>query len=127
VFRRGKMKDLSVVVAEVEPDESVAQPSEREGKPSSAAQQLGLTVRPLTEAQKKELKLRGGVLVAQAVGPAARAGLREGDIILALANVEVLSVKDFEAVLARADKGKPLNVLFRRGDWVQYTLIRPAK
>ncbi|MFZ5486431.1 MAG: DegQ family serine endoprotease [Pseudomonadota bacterium] len=127
VFRRGKTKDLSVLVAEVEPDESVAQPSEREGKPSSAAQQLGLTVRPLTEAQKKELKLRGGVLVAQAEGPAARAGLREGDIILALANVEVLSVKDFEAVLARADKGNPLNVLFRRGDWVQYTLIRPAK
>ena len=40
---------------------------------------------------------------------------------------EVESVKAFEATLARLDKSKPVNVLFRRGDWAQYVLIRPAK
>jgi len=44
-----------------------------------------------------------------------------------VANVEVESVKAFEATLARLDKSKPVNVLFRRGDWAQYVLIRPAK
>jgi serine protease Do len=81
----------------------------------------------LTEAQKRELKLRGGVRVESATEAAARAGLREGDVILAVANVEVESVKAFEATLARLDKSKPVNVLFRRGDWAQYVLIRPAK
>ena len=88
---------------------------------------LGLTLSDLTEAQKRELKLRGGVRVESATEAAARAGLREGDVILAVANVEVESVKAFEATLARLDKSKPVNVLFRRGDWAQYVLIRPAK
>ena len=77
--------------------------------------------------QKKELKLRGGVRVDAASDAAARAGLREGDVILAIANAEVANVKDFEAAVARADKGKPVNVLFRRGEWAQYALIRPSR
>ena len=55
------------------------------------------------------------------------AALREGDIILALANTEVANVKEFDAVLAKSDKSKPLNVLFRRGDWTQYVVIRAAR
>lgn len=58
---------------------------------------------------------------------AARAGLREGDVILGVANTEVSSMKDFDAVLAKADKSKPINVLFRRGDWTQYAVIRPSR
>jgi len=86
-----------------------------------------LTVSDLTDAQKKELKLKGGVLVNAATEAAARAGLREGDVILAVANVEVSGVREFEAVLGRLDKGKPINVLFRRGDWAQYAVIRPVR
>jgi len=86
-----------------------------------------LTVAELTDAQKKELKLKGGVRVEGASEAAARAGLREGDVILAVANVEVGNVREFEAVLGRLDKGKPIQVLFRRGDWAQYTVIRPAR
>ena len=58
---------------------------------------------------------------------AARAGLREGDVILSVGNIEVTSVKEFESALAKADKNKPLSVLFRRGEWAQYALIRPAR
>ena len=130
VFRRGRAKDLNVVIGEVEPDTPAAKTAEREGrapKASAAAQQLGLTISDLSDAQKKELRLRGGVRVDAASDAAARAGLREGDIILAIANTEVASVKDFEAAVAKADKGKPVNVLFRRGEWAQYALIRPAR
>ncbi|MBE7419339.1 MAG: DegQ family serine endoprotease [Ideonella sp.] len=124
VFRRGQSKDLSIVIAEVEPDKTAVKTSDREprSKSSAAAQQLGLTISDLSEAQKKELKLRGGVRVDAASDAAARAGLREGDVILAIANAEVANVKDFEAAVARADKGKPVNVLFRRGEWAQYAL-----
>jgi serine protease Do len=58
---------------------------------------------------------------------AARAGLREGDVILAVSNVEVLSVKDFDAALAKVDRSKSFNVLFRRGEWTQYAVIRPTR
>ena len=44
-----------------------------------------------------------------------------------MANTEISGVKEFEAVLAKLDKSKPINVLYRRGDWAQYALIRPGK
>lgn len=132
VFRRGASKDLSITVAEIEPDDKpvASKGGERESakpKPSPAAQQLGLAVAELTDAQKKELKLKGGLRVNAATDSAARAGLREGDVILSIANIEVANLKDFEAALAKADKSKPINVLFRRGEWAQYALIRPAR
>ena len=126
VFRRGATVDLTVTVAEIEPDKVARK--DREDKPkSAAAQPFGLAVSELSDADKKELRLKGGVRVEAATEAAARAGLRQGDIILAIANQEVVGVKDFEAILAKADKSKSLQVLFRRGDWAQYTVIRPAR
>jgi serine protease Do len=129
VFRRGGSKDLAVVIAEIEPDKPVARRSEpsREEKPkaSAAGQSLGLAVAELTEAQKKEAKVKGGVRVETAVEGAARAGLREGDIITQVGNTEITSVKEFEAAIAKVDKSKNVNLLFRRGEWAQYALIKP--
>ena len=129
VFRRGSVRDLSITIAEIEPDAPVRKAAGKEPAPktSAAAQQLGLSVTELTEAQKKELKLKGGVRVQAVTEVAARAGLREGDVILAIANTEVAGLKEFDAVVTKADKNKPLNVLFRRGEWAQYALIRPAR
>jgi serine protease Do len=127
VFRRGGSKDIGVTIGEFEADQPAAKASAKEDKPkaSSAGQSLGLVLSDLSDAQKKELKLKGGVRVDAATEGAARAGLREGDVIVAIANVEVNSVKEFEAAAAKVDKSKPVNVLFRRGEWAQYALIRP--
>jgi serine protease Do len=48
-------------------------------------------------------------------------------VIVAIANVEVANVKEFEAAVAKIDKSKNVNMLFRRGEWAQYALIRPAR
>ena len=133
VLRRGKYKDLPISIAEVEPDEVVGAKAGKGGAQSKApsgtvdSKPLGLTVADLTAAQKKELNVKGGVRVVSAVDAAARAGLREGDVILQLANAEVTDTKSFEAAWSKADKAKPVNVLVRRGEWAQYVLIRPAK
>nr|WP_315478515.1 DegQ family serine endoprotease [uncultured Rhodoferax sp.] len=129
VFRRGASKDLSVVIAEVEGDKPVAKAAAKEEKPraSTAAQAFGLVVADLTEAQKKEANLKGGVRVEAVTDAAARAGLREGDVIVQAANAEVGSVKEFEAALGKLEKSKPLNVLFRRGEWTQFAVIRPTR
>ena len=130
VFRRGATRDLTITIGEVEPDEKVAATAAEpgaKGGAAKAARQLGLVVAEVTPAQARELKIKGGVRVVSAEDAAARAGLRTDDVIVALANTEVRSIKDFESVLSRLDKGKPINVLLRRGEWAQYTLIRPER
>jgi serine protease Do len=129
VFRRGGSKDLSVTIAEFEPEKQVRRTADKEDKPkaSPAAQSIGLSVSELTDAQRKELKLKGGVKVEAVSDSAARAGIHEGDIIVAIGNAEVNSVKEFDAVVAKADKTKPIPVLLRRGELATYLLIRPAR
>ena len=129
VFRRGVLKDLSVTIAEVEPEKAgrKAAVTEPKSKATPSVQAFGLALSDLSEAQKKELKIKGGAKIDLAEGAAARAGLREGDVIISIANTEVLNVKDFEAVVAKADKAKPINLLFRRGELAQFALIRPTR
>jgi len=126
VFRRGAERELTITIGEVEADEDnqVQSSSDKEDS-SAAAQPLGLVVAELTAEQRKELKVKG-VRVVQASGAAARAGVRPGDVIVALANQEIGSVKDFKTVMAKVDKKKPVNVLLRRGEWAQYVLIQPS-
>lgn len=129
VFRRGASKDLSVTIAEIEADKP-ARPVAKSGtKPPVAgpAQAVGLSVSEITEAQKKELNVKGGVKVDAAEGSAARAGLREGDVIVSIANGEVTDLKGFEAALAKIDKTKNITVLVRRGELAQFVIIRPAR
>ena len=91
------------------------------------AETLGLSVSELTAAQKRELKLQGGVRIDSATDAAARAGLREGDLILSVNNVEVTGVKQFLAQLAKADKAKAVNLMVRREDVVSFVLLRPNR
>jgi serine protease Do len=130
IWRRGAARDLGITVAELEPDKPEQRASAAEGakpQPGAAAQTLGLTVAELTASERENLQIKGGVRVAAAEGAAARAGLREGDVIVGLANTEVANVRQFEAVVARQDKSKPISVLVRRGEWAQYAVIRPTR
>jgi serine protease Do len=130
VFRRGGSKDLGITIAEFEAEKPVVRPTsgkEERPKGSPAAQSVGLTVSELSDTQKKELRLKGGVKVEAVADSAARAGIREGDIIVAIGNTEINSVKEFDSVIAKADKSKTIPVLLRRGELATYLLIRPAR
>ncbi len=127
VWRRGATRSLGITVGELAP-ERVAQaetPASRPPKVSEAARGLGLTVRPLTPAEREQLQLSGGVVVDAAEGPAARAGLREGDVIVAVGNQQIGGMEGFEAAVKGLDGKRPVNMLIRRGEWAQYALIRP--
>jgi serine protease Do len=128
VFRRGQSRDFVVTVAEFEPDKPrrVAQGGDKEPPAPQVKSAIGLAVSDLTEAQKKELKVRGGVRVESVDGQAAKAGLREGDVITAIDNAEVSDAKQFNAAVAKLDKAKPISVMVRRGEWTNYLIIRPA-
>ena len=129
VWRRGGLRDVVIVVGEFEadkPEKKAAAPAEKP-QTTNATKVLGLAISDLTDAQKKELKVRAGVYVDGVVEPAARAGIQEGDVILALANVETPNVQAFEAMVSKLDRSKTVSVLIRRGEWAQYTVIRPNR
>nr|WP_240787196.1 DegQ family serine endoprotease [Ramlibacter rhizophilus] len=128
VFRRGNTRDLQVQVAELEPEQAQRQASGPQSKPpagSALAQSVGLAVAELSEAQKKELNIKGGVRVEAVADAALRAGIREGDVIVAIGNTEISNVREFEAAVAKLDKSKPLPVLLRRGEMATYLVLRP--
>jgi serine protease Do len=126
VFRRGTTKDYPITVGEFDADKTAqSKPTPEKATPPSAAQMLGLMVSDLSDAQKKELNLKGGVRVDSVAEPAVKAGIREGDVVVQIANTEVADVKAFTQLIARLDKSKPINVLLRRGEWAQFTVIRP--
>jgi serine protease Do len=114
VWRNKSARDLPVVVAEM-PDERAARQARRSGKPAAVPSQYGLALSDLTESQKGELKVSGGVLVENVQGAGQRAGVRRGDVILAINNQDVKSVEQFNQMMGQFDKGKIVNLLVRRG------------
>ena len=82
----------------------------------------------LTDAQRKEmLGTTGvGVVIDSVDGPAAQVGLRAGDIILTMNNVDVKDAKQFAAMLSKIDVKKAAVLLVRRGDASQFIPIRPV-
>jgi serine protease Do len=127
VFRRGDYKTLSVTVAELEPEGSKTAAAEPTVPSKLAKSALGLTLTNVDAATKRELGLAGGAQVLKAEGPAASVGIKPGDVILALGNVKVTDVAQFDALLGKVDLKRPLSVLVRRGEWAQYAVIRPNK
>ena len=129
VFRRGSYRDLNVTVVEFEPEQSRRAGADREGSkaPPPVMSTLGLAVADLTDAQRRELKVKGGVRVETVEGAAARAGVREGDVILSLDNTEISSAKQFDSLAAKVDKSRAVTALVRRGDAVNFLIIRPAR
>jgi serine protease Do len=127
VFRRGSTRELNVTVAEFETERAVARGApERDSKPAPVTS-IGLAVSELTDAQKRDAKVKSGVRVDTAEGAAARAGLREGDIIQSVDNAEVTGAKQFEGLLAKLDKTKPVTLLIRQGDVARYVIVRPSR
>ncbi len=126
VFRRGSTKDITVTVAEFEADRPVRRVNDPATPPAPKGA-LGLSVADLNDAQKREMRLRGGVRVEAVDGAAARAGLREGDVILSMDNSEIADVKQFNQLAQKAEKAKAVSVLVRRGEAVNYLVIKPGR
>jgi serine protease Do len=126
VWRKGVQQDIPVNIVELEDDKAKKAPSKKP-KAEQSPNALGLHVSDLSEAQRKELKLDAGVAVDAAEGVAARAGLRAGDLILQLNNIEVRDAKTFNAMVAKLDPKKSIAVLVRRDDTTQYVVIKPRQ
>jgi serine protease Do len=101
VWRDGKKQALAVTVGELEPEKTAAASPRGE---SADTGKLGLAVRPAAE----------GLVVENASGAAARAGIRAGDVVTAVNGRPVKSVEELRAA-AEKSKGS-VALLVRRGE-----------
>ena len=108
VWRDGKEQTVGVTVGNM-PDEKVA--SADEANPGANSGKLGLSVQQSDQ----------GLVVAGASGPAARAGVQEGDVILAVNNQPVKSVDQLRRLVSKA--GKHLALLVQREDAKVYVPV----
>lgn len=128
VWRRGKTIDLSVVVDTLESEEA-SKPSEvgPEKNGNAKTDALGLVVADLSEAERQELRVRGGVRVERAEGAAAEVGIAPGDILLALNDSDITSAKQFADMVGKLDKSRTHVLLVRRGNITQWVPLQPAR
>jgi len=127
VWRNGKVRDVTVVLG-VLPTESLAQvepPPQIVDKPE-VQNAYGISIDDLSLSQKKTLKLSRGVLVSDVDGPAERAGLQAGDILLTINDQDIRNGHHFTELLEKADPKKPLLLLAQRGDSAQFIVVHPS-
>ena len=129
LLRNGSNKDVVVTVDKAEGDtraQPLLQQQQGEGSASSA-NALGLDVVELSNAQRSQLRVKGGVLVrgVAAGSRAEQAGLQAGDVILSLGNQPVASVAALNAAMGKLPANRPTAVLIQRDGMAHYGLIRP--
>jgi serine protease Do len=127
VWRRGQQIEVPVTIVALEDEKAVtAKPQPNKPAPGAAPNALGLHVSNLNAGQRRGLRVEGGVVVDASEGRAAAAGVREGDLILQMNNVEIKDAAQFNALASKLDPKKSVAVLVRREDVTQYLVIKPA-
>jgi serine protease Do len=117
IWRNHATREVSVKLGELE-DKRTARNVDQ---PQSGGK-LGLAVRPLTSQEQHQANTQGGVIVQQARGPAAEAGLQQGDIVLSANGTPVSSVEDLRNAIEKS-KGH-IALLVQRGDARLFVPVR---
>jgi len=120
VWRDRAVKRLSVSVEELKENATVAR-SGGGGQAADAIDRIGLSVRVLTGAEKQQLHTSGSVIVVDSNGPAADAGIRSGDVILAANRVRIESIEDLRAAVKGS--GRTASLLIQRDNLQQIVAI----
>ena len=128
LMRNKAAREVSLVVGEMQDAAPTAQrPQPRRapgGKPAEPLNRFGMTLSEPTAEQRNQLKITGGILVEDAQGVAARAGIRRGDIILAVNNQDVKTLEQFGEMMGKFEKGRVVALLVRRGANALYIPFR---
>ena len=127
VLREKQPVMLTIVLGEQPTD--IAAASEPGSTPAEAAERFGLTVQELTPELRNQLRLNtvDGVMVSSVdeAGPAARAGIRPGDVITEANREPVKSTRDFSRILGQMRRGQNLLLLVRRDGNSRFVVLPP--
>jgi len=123
IWRDRNVRKITVRVTEFK-DKGETSSSDSPGRPNPAAQpsSLGLSVRPLLPEERQQVDTEGTLVVEDVTGPAQKAGVQPGDVILGVNGVRVKTAADLAAAVKRA--GKTVALKIQRGDRQQFIGIR---
>ncbi|HUR87664.1 MAG TPA: DegQ family serine endoprotease [Ramlibacter sp.] len=120
VWRKGKPVSINATLGSA--SDKVAKADTDSAKPDGGGK-LGLAVRPLKPEERKEVHVASGGLVVEGVsGPAERAGVEPGDVILSVNGTPVASVDQMKSIVAKSNKSAAL--LVQRGEDKIFVPIR---
>jgi serine protease Do len=118
IWRERAEKRLTVKVDELE-EERTARVLDVGGEEGG---RLGLAVRPLSGAERRQAETSGRLLVEEVEGPAAMAGVEPGDILLAVNGRQVGTVRELRDAVETS--GDTVALLIQRGEAQIYVPVR---
>ncbi|GKT14947.1 DegQ family serine endoprotease [Acidovorax sp. SUPP2522] len=111
VWRHGKREEFTATLGDASEKATKIASSEK----SSGKGRLGLALRPLQPQERRDAGVDGGLLVEDARGPAALAGVQPGDVLLAINGTPARGVEQVREAMAKAGKSVAL-LIQRDGD-----------
>jgi serine protease Do len=117
IWRQHATREVNVKLAEMEDKRTASNTDHGQG-----GGKLGLAVRPLTSQEQHQANTQGGLLVEQARGAAADAGLQQGDIVLAANGAPVSSVADLRSAVEKSKNH--IALLVQRGETRLFVPVR---
>jgi len=114
ILRNGKVKTLQIKIGELpEEDQQIASSNDVK---ESEDNRLSVVVSDLSSQEREELDIKeNGVIVTRIdSGPARKAGIRKGDVILMMNNQDVKNADQFKKLVANLPVGKSVPLLIQR-------------
>ena len=111
IWRQGKPLELTATLGDAS-DKAVKQARNDDAVGKG---QLGLSLRPLDPQERRAAGLNEGLVIEQARGPAAAAGVQPGDVLLAINGAPIKDITQVRAAMAKAGKSVAL-LIERDGD-----------
>jgi serine protease Do len=109
IWRDGAAKDLTATIGTMDEGKNVVASA---GSQDLGNARLGIAVRPLTAEERRDNDMGGGLVVQDVAGAAERAGVRPGDVIVAVNTQPVRTVEELKALVAKS--GKTVALLVQR-------------
>jgi serine protease Do len=116
IWRDGKPTTVEVAVGAFDDDKVAKADNDTDNK-----SRLGVAVRPLTPEEKKEVG-HDGLVVQNATGAAARAGIQTGDVIVGVGTEKIATVAELKKRVDAA--GKSIALLIERDGQQIYVPVR---
>ena len=110
VWRQGAAKSLTATL--VNANSKAEKVAVSKDKPAQG--RLGLALRPLQPDEQQQSGIATGLLIQQASGPAALAGVQSGDVLLSINGTPVKTIEQVRAAVGKSDKSVAL--LIQRGE-----------
>ncbi len=115
IIRDGKRQQLAVIIGKLPEDDDIQMSKSSPDKTTS--KRIGVVVSDIKDDVRERLEINGagGVIVTEVKnGPASDAGIRRGDVVMMINNIEIRNAKHFKEVIKKLPEDKSVPVLVHR-------------